>query len=335
MQLTHLDAIARHYDTVVISPHFDDAAASCGGRIVDRIKLGEKVLVVTVFTSRNTGEKPYRKKSAGKLLDYDQRRAEDKAAMELLGVDFIWLGYREFLFRESIPLFRYWPCYRETPSNSTLSQALSSDFLDICRKAGCNRLVLPMAVGQHMDHQVVFQAGIHLLRKKMHPYRIIFYEDYPYILYPYMRYYRMKITGWLRMMPKSKNDIFKPVQSSAYRDAVELLSGTPSFKLGPDIIKPLYFLPILIFGLYTQYLMKTRRNILDKGWLFLQEAYDISHTIDQKLDAIMAYRSQLAGTVLKRKRIKDAMSTYSEFIGFPKGRFCERYLKLSPVHMKH
>ena len=174
MQIPDIDAINRHYDRVVISPHFDDAVASCGGGIIEWIKRGEKVLVVTVFTSLNTNNKPFRKKAYGKLLDYDRRRAEDKAAMLSLGVDFIWLGYREILFRENIPLFRYWPCFRKTPANVALSHTLASDFLDICSKTCFKNLILPMAVGQHMDHQVVFQAGKYLLNKENKTCRIIF-----------------------------------------------------------------------------------------------------------------------------------------------------------------
>jgi LmbE family N-acetylglucosaminyl deacetylase len=331
MQIPDIDAITRCYDHVVVSPHFDDAVASCGGWIIDRLKMGETVLIATVFTSHITGKKPFRKKAYRKLLDYDQRRAEDNAAMVSLGVDFIWLGYREFLFRENIPLFRYWPCFRKTPVNVALSHALASDFLDICRKTGCKNLILPMAVGQHMDHQVVFQAGTHLLNKENETCRIIFYEDYPYVLFPNMLYYRMKITGWLRMVPQNKNGICKPIQPSSYRNAVDLLSGTPSFKLGAKITKPLYLLFILIFGLYTHYLLKTSRNMCDKGWIFSQETYDISHTIDRKLDAIMAYQSQLTRPVLNRGRIKNAMRAYSESGGFSKDRFCERYGKLGPA----
>jgi LmbE family N-acetylglucosaminyl deacetylase len=324
MQIPDIDAIDRRYDYVVISPHFDDAVASCGGCIADWITKGKNVLVATVF-SWGPGEKLFKKSAFAKPPDYDRRRAEDKAAMGLLGVDFIWLGYGEILFRENIPLFRYWPCYRKTPSNEALSQALASDVLAICKRTGCYQLMLPMAVGQHMDHQLVFQAGIRFLREKVHPCPIIFYEDYPYILYPYMLYYRMKITGMLRMMRKNDNEILKPVQASAYRDAIELLSATPSFKMGIRIAKSFYLLPILIFGLYTRHLMKTYRSNLGKGWIFSHKTYDISHTIDPKLDAVMAYRSQLAHPALKRQRIRNAMKAYSESVGFPKGRFCERY----------
>ena len=327
MQISHIDAVDRRYDDVVISPHFDDAAASCGGRIVDRTNRGKKVLIVTVFTSGPAEKMSFSRHAFGKLFDYDRRCAEDKAAMKLLGVDFIWLGYREFLFRNNFPLFRYWPCYRNTPSNNALSRTLSTDLLKIYKRTGCNNLLLPLGVGQHMDHQLVFQAGIHLLKDKTLPCRVIFYEDYPYIFYPYMLYYRMKITGLLRIVQKTENVIFKAARASAYRDAVELLSGTPSFKLGTNMVNSFYLLPILLFGLYTQYVMKTSRNLLGRGWVFSQEPYDISRTIDHKLDAIMAYGSQLAGTPLKRQRIKKAISAYSDDIGFPKGRFCERYGK--------
>jgi LmbE family N-acetylglucosaminyl deacetylase len=328
MQLPNINAIARRYDHVIISPHFDDAAASCGGRIIDRAKMGEKVLIVTVFTSHITKEKSFRKKAYLKLFDYDRRCAEDKAAMASLGVDFIWLGYREILFRENIPLFRYWPNFRKTRSNVTLSDGLASDLLDICRKTGCKNLILPLAVGQHMDHQIVFQAGVDLLKSGERSFSVIFYEDCPYVLFPHMLCYRMKITGGYHHLLHHKEERLKHSYPSALRDAVDLLSGSPAFKFTSFFLRSVSLLFILVFGFYTQHVLRVGKSRICDGLFISQEFYDISHIIERKLDAVMAYRSQLIRPVLKRKRIRGALASYSEFIGMPKHKFCERYWKI-------
>ena len=127
MQLTRPDNIKRHYDHIYVSPHFDDAAASCGGRIILQAAGGKRVLVVTVFTSGAAAEKPSKNHHARPMLDYPRRRLEDKAAMAALGVDYLWLGYTDMPFRGDLPLFRYWPYYRNTPSNAALCRMIRSD----------------------------------------------------------------------------------------------------------------------------------------------------------------------------------------------------------------
>lgn len=325
MQLPDLEAIDHRYDHVVISPHLDDAAASCGGFIFDRRQAGDRVLVVTVFTAGDADEGRSSPKAYAKRLDYDRRRAEDRAAMTLLGVDYIWLGYPEILFREPSPLHRYRPRFRNTPLNRKLCRDVAEDLELVRRKTACNALLLPMAIGQHMDHQIVFQAGLHLLKSKENTCRLSFYEDYPYVFFPHMLYYRMKVTGWIRRLTPGQREGLLTPHPSALRDAAALLSGTPSLNMGFYRAGPLHLLAILIFGFYARHLLKTGPCTLNKGWRFSTQLIDISHTIDAKLDAIMAYRSQIAGPDMTRRRFLRTMQAYSTAMGLPHGRTGERF----------
>jgi LmbE family N-acetylglucosaminyl deacetylase len=109
--LTH--AIEHGIPLVVLSPHLDDAALSCGAMMM--YAAGRtSVTVLTLFTE--AGQPPHTlsarqylrqvgAKSAQAL--YRQRRAEDLAALEPLGITCVHAGLTEALFRRR-PQHRPW-----------------------------------------------------------------------------------------------------------------------------------------------------------------------------------------------------------------------------------
>jgi hypothetical protein len=56
--------------------------------------------------------------------------------------------------------------------------------------------------------------------------------------------------------------------------------------------------------------------------------------IAQKLDAIMAYPSQLNHPLLERRHMMNSLAAYSEFIGMPKKSFSERYWHINSVSVR-
>lgn len=326
MQLTGLEDIERAYTSVYISPHFDDAAAACGGRIADQVKNGGHVLVVTVFSG--SAGKAASRASRRFAAEYPQRRLEDKAAMTALGADYLWLDYPDIVFRTGHPLFRYRPSYRPAPADKTLQSFLVSDLRRICKTTGCSQLMLPMGIGQHMDHQILFQAGTKLLNPGEKIPGLIFYEDCPYMLFPSMLAYRMKITGLNHHLACAGSRRMHLWYNSGKKDAVELLSGRPKSETGSLPLKLISLLCVSGFGLVTRHLMKMHPPMLQKGLLFCQDLYDITPQIHDKLDAVQHYGSQLTRPVLQRRRIKNALAAYSAFLGAPSNHFYERYWKV-------
>ena len=55
-----------YYNHVYLSPHLDDIALSCAGRIAAQVAAGELVLVVTVFS----GSLEKRKRIGGKFSEF-------------------------------------------------------------------------------------------------------------------------------------------------------------------------------------------------------------------------------------------------------------------------
>lgn len=323
-----IQSLDRHYDHIYVSPHFDDVAVSCGGRISSQLHAGEKILVVTVFTALpHRPEKPLDRVYES-IFNYGVRRQEDRQAMQRLGADFFWLEYPEFLFRSQIPLSRYWPVFRNTRSNRRLCRKLRSDLGRICRKTECKDLIIPMAVGQHMDHQIVFEAGVDLIRRTQNDCSIAFYEDYPYALLPGMLTYRMKITGMPGHGQWYHEEHMQRYMRTAVRDAYGLLSGIPSLKMDHFLAKPLVFLSILVFSLVARHLMPPKHARCD-GIRVSPEVCDISDVIDRKIDALAAYESQLSTPLFSKHRIKESLALYARVLGLPDNRFGERYWSVS------
>jgi LmbE family N-acetylglucosaminyl deacetylase len=328
MRYPHIQSLNQHYDHIYVSPHFDDAAASCGGRISKQLHAGEKILVVTVFTGLTGHKTKPSKRILESTVAYELRREEDAQAMQRLGADFLWLEYPEFLFRSRIPMSRYWPVFRNTRVNRRLCRVLRSDLEVICQKTGCQNLIIPMAAGQHMDHQIVFEVGVDLIRQGENAFGVAFYEDYPYALLPGMLTYRMKITGMLKHDQWNHEERMKRHMKSASRDAYRLLSRIPSLKMNHYLIKPLAFLAVPIFGLIVRRLMRSKNSIVH-GIRVSSQVCDISTVIEQKIDAIAAYESQLSMPLFSNRRIKEILAVYARVLGLPKNRFGERYWLVS------
>src|SRR5690349_7243387 len=85
------------YDEIHISPHMDDSAYSCAGRILQRRREGARVLVVTVF---GNGKQALDVGEGGTFSDYAKRLEEERAVMQRMDVDHVWLNYPELLFRK-------------------------------------------------------------------------------------------------------------------------------------------------------------------------------------------------------------------------------------------
>ena len=99
------EAIEQGVPLVVLSPHLDDAVLSCGALMIHAAKR-TPVTVVTLFTE--AGPPPYTLSARRYLRQvgaedaeslYRQRRAEDRAALEPMGITWVHAGLTEALYR--------------------------------------------------------------------------------------------------------------------------------------------------------------------------------------------------------------------------------------------
>lgn len=265
------------FDEIHVSPHMDDSAYSCAGRILQRRREGARVLVVTVFGS---GKSAPDAGDTGTFSNYEKRLSEELAAMKQMGADYIWLNYPELLFRKHgvLDLMRY--LFPFTRLASQAHDDLFASLLTLITRhlAPGGTVFFPFAVGFHPDHRVLFDVGraLHGLGR----FAITFYEDVPYSTVPALRALRLR-------------SLDMPAQ-------ISLLSGARELNLflfrNFGLLRVLTFLPVL-FYLLSLVLLRALSGARDK---LADEpdpresTRDIADTIGAKADAMRLYPSQTA-----------------------------------------
>lgn len=175
------------YSAIYLAPHLDDIPLSCGGQVHKRTQAGEKVLALTIMA----GEPP-----PGPLSEFAQllhgrwqlaadvvtrRRAEDVAACARLGVDWQHWPVPDCVYRQDEAgtwLYPEWTAVIDTihPVDRTLINDLAAR---LRRLPPAKRIIAPLGVGGHVDHQITRLAAA-----KAFSHRLWYYEDYPYVAEP-------------------------------------------------------------------------------------------------------------------------------------------------------
>lgn len=172
---------------VYISPHLDDAALSCGGHIWQQVQAGERVSIVTVFAGVPAPDAPLSPFAQemharwGLADPVAARRGEDAAALALLGTEGLYWSYVDYIYRRAAD--GSFLCDSEEalfgevhPTEDALIADLA-DRLQMLAQEQDGTLYAPLAVGNHVDHQVVRRAVEGLGG-------VVYYEDYPYAARP-------------------------------------------------------------------------------------------------------------------------------------------------------
>ncbi len=163
------------------SPHSDDATLGCGGLLANGAAASSRV--VTVFAGPASPDEqltPFARELHRRWQDEADpmalRRQEDRCALAALGCAGIWWEYQDAIYRH--------PAYdSEEHIFGPLADeaALEDELLSRCASAvgvgGAAVALFPLAVGHHVDHQLLARVGRSLLQAGRH---VAFYEDLPY-----------------------------------------------------------------------------------------------------------------------------------------------------------
>jgi LmbE family N-acetylglucosaminyl deacetylase len=174
---------------VILSPHLDDAALSCGGLL--HALQGISTLVVTLcsgnpprlMSADGKHKVPARRGHVSPMV----RRREDIAAMHSIRAEFVHLSFPDAIYRRSKEssklIYRNererWiaPHTDDSPHIEELTMLLRR----LCLDLGPILLVSPMGIGDHVDHQITAKVALRLAEAGA---SLLFYEDFPYVALP-------------------------------------------------------------------------------------------------------------------------------------------------------
>lgn len=200
---------------IYLSPHFDDAALSCGGLIWEQGQAGEEVSIWTICAGQippgplspfamqlhkrweaSLEINPEFEGEAGSRL-VDLRRAEDLESCRLLSASYRHFdlpdciyrfseenpGRRAFLYDSREAIFGLLH-----PSETSLVDKLAGELERNIGEAA--QLVCPIGLGKHVDHQLTRMAAERLDR------RLWYYADFPYTRTEANQLRRLAESGW-------------------------------------------------------------------------------------------------------------------------------------------
>lgn len=218
---------SHYYHAIFLSPHLDDAALSCGGQIALRTAAGQRVLVVTFMAGdaaktavSEFADAMHRRWELDEHVVAD-RRAEDVAACQIMGAAHQHESLLDAIYRHHPESGD--PYYQ---SNNALFGAVdAADAAETLPRltaimAGLparGRIFAPLAVGNHVDHQLVRRAAEDTFGAALW-----YYEDYPYV----------RITGALEMVvPSDKTGWYAervPLNETALQTKIEAIAAYAS-----------------------------------------------------------------------------------------------------------
>lgn len=183
-------------EPIFIEPHYDDIALSCGGNVAQCANTGSpRILTVFGAEPRDLSLSPFAASmhsewglSPGEAVG--KRRQEARCAASTLGpsIQLEWLDFEDAIYRDH----RYdsdEALFGEVLDGPELVNAVASAILDRCE----GPIYVPMGVGDHVDHQIVFQAA---LRVAADGYEVYAYADLPYALYDRAFRQRLQAVRW-------------------------------------------------------------------------------------------------------------------------------------------
>lgn len=171
---------------VILSPHLDDAALSCGG-LLHALRNRVSTLVVSVscgtprvLTASGSSKITHRRGH----VSSQARRLEDIAAMHSVDTAFVHLSFCDGIYRRS-PLTGklIYRSSRERWISPRVEDVAHSEELylvlrRLCLDLGKILLLSPLGIGHHVDHQISAQVAVRLAAAGA---MLLFYEDFPYV----------------------------------------------------------------------------------------------------------------------------------------------------------
>jgi LmbE family N-acetylglucosaminyl deacetylase len=164
--------LPQHFNTVMLSPHSDDIALSLGAFLLG-MPSALHINIITAFSiSECTADDSIKDSAVVSSI----RKAEDVDFANSLGrhIEVRWLDRQDAPLRLHIPdeaVFSSKPSYMSWNEVQYLTDKMKEEYNNF------DLLFAPMGLGKHIDHIVVRNAALELLKDG---FPLVFYEDIPY-----------------------------------------------------------------------------------------------------------------------------------------------------------
>lgn len=216
---------------LVLSPHLDDGVLSCGEFVRSKIDEGNDVTIVTVFsgypekTELSDAAKKYHSDCFLSDDAMEYRKEEDIKACKILGCKYKHLDFYECLYRKNGNGDYIYPdiedIYHLEDDDNVYIEKFSPVILDIIKDY--DYILAPLGMGNHADHLLLNEIMKNIARTTK--YKIMFYEEVPYICSIYDSGKKVDVSG---MKPvvfeiKEKSWLLKLQAVLSYRSQLHIL----------------------------------------------------------------------------------------------------------------
>lgn len=185
MRYEDISQLPHAYEHVYLSPHLDDAVLSCGGALARHVVNGARALVVTLCTAVPPSDGPFSDLarefhgqwglSPAEVVT--TRLREDEVAMARIGVDYMYVGMMDALYRHPNAYNSRATIFGPPAADDPLYKPLTQFMTTLREHMPEATFYVPLGAGKHVDHQITYQAALDALGESM-----AFYEDIPYVL---------------------------------------------------------------------------------------------------------------------------------------------------------
>lgn len=175
---------------LVLSPHLDDAGLDCADHIVQWKDRGDRVKVITVFSSYRTSVFSLDANKFMRLSGFDslhsfeaERKREDIKAMKMLCVEWAHLNFVDGGFRtyKNIPVYSDYRVLfsgRIAKEDRIIERKLTIMPQYLQSLILADFVCVPFGIGNHADHLIVRRVAESIIPNE----KIVYYVDYPYAL---------------------------------------------------------------------------------------------------------------------------------------------------------
>jgi LmbE family N-acetylglucosaminyl deacetylase len=171
-----------------LAPHYDDVALSCGGTVAALAAYGAPPLVVTVFGGEPAATDltafarwQHERWGTGEADTVATRLTEERAAADALGCATATLPFLDAIYRGEAYLSDEALFGTVDPADAALPAQITDALLSLPALATADpaavTIFVPLAIGNHVDHQIVYAVGRMFVARG---WRVYAYEDFPY-----------------------------------------------------------------------------------------------------------------------------------------------------------